>query len=96
MAKNISGVILTDKQALKPSARNAIVASVLPMVSEGLSEFEKVGDKNAFTLEFKDSNGNSAFATLTLTVSTLNPADRKERKVPKKAEKPTETFSVEG
>jgi hypothetical protein len=94
MSKISGGSILTDKKALKPSARETIVSAVMPMLAENLPSFERVADKNIVTMPFEDEFGNIAYATLTLTVSTLNPNERKEKAPKKKVAKPTESFSV--
>lgn len=95
MAKKINGVVLSDKNVLKGAVRTAIAEDVVRELNSILSvnDFEK-GDKNNWSLEYVDNNGNTVYAILDLTISTTHPNDRATKKPTKKA-KVVETFTIE-
>lgn len=95
MAKKINGVVLTERGALKNAVRVEIAEKVVPNVEMALSDlgFEK-DQKNSFTCEYEDLKGNKVYATLTLTIGIIAPADRAEKK-PSKNAHTTEKFNIE-
>lgn len=94
--KNVKGIAVTEKGALKPLVRNKIKSLDLNAVAELLADygFTIVEGKNAVALERKDENDNSIYTVLTMTISTLNPTAKAERVYKSKA-KPTETIEIE-
>lgn len=95
MSKKIYGVALSDKNVLKGAVRSAITENVVSELFGVLSRmgYEK-GDKNNWSLEYVDNNGNKVYAILDLTVSTTHPNDRATKKTTKKS-KVAETFTIE-
>lgn len=90
MAK-LNGIMLTEKGALKPVVRGGIAEREVKNFD--LAGYEKVENKNVFTKEYVDKEGNTCYATYTLTVSVNDPRIEKP-KATKKATKETETFEI--
>lgn len=95
MSKSINGIVLTEKGALKNAVREAIVAKAVPSIETALADLDFSKDKkNSFTCTYVDAQGNEVYATLTLTVGTTAPDERKERKTTKKKAEP-EVFTID-
>lgn len=90
MAK-LNGIMLTEKGALKPVVRGSIAER--EVANFDLAGYEKVENKNVFTKEYVDKEGNTCYATYTLTVSVNDPRIEKP-KATKKVSKETETFEI--
>lgn len=92
MAK-ISGVVLTDKGVVKTAVRKGIVEKEMKNLEN--NGFERVEEKAILVKEFTDLKGNVIYATLTLTVSTVDPRVEKPKKAKTSKVKEKETFEIE-
>ena len=82
----LNGNFLTEKGGLKSAARTTILANIASNLAI-LGTAEPVGDKhNVYSLPVYDSEGNTAYVNIDLSVSTIHPS---ERKVPEKKAKET-------
>lgn len=88
----IKGNFLTEKGQLKSAARATILAGIAenPAI---LGTAEQVNAK-CFTLPVVDSEGNTAYVNIDLSVSTIHPADRKVPEKKAKAPKEAEVFEI--
>lgn len=88
----VKGNFLTEKGLLKSQARAVILANIAsnPAI---LGTAEMVNAK-CFTLPVQDTEGNTAFVNIDLSVSTIHPADRKEPTKKAKAPKEAEVFEI--
>ena len=92
MAK-INGVVLTEKGVVKTAVRKGIVEKEMRNLEN--NGFERVGEKAILVKEYTDLNGNVIYATLTLTVSTVDPTVEKPKKAKTTKSKEKETFDIE-
>ena len=92
MAK-INGVVLTEKGVVKTAVRKGIVEKEMRNLEN--NGFERVGEKAILVKEYTDLNGNVIYATLTLTVSTVDPTVEKPKKAKTSKVKEKETFEIE-
>ena len=77
MSKNING-FFTDKGNVSVKVRNALKLEMLTQIQKSLSISYPnviVGKDNAYYIEIGNSNGNSIYARLELTISTKSPKD---------------------
>lgn len=77
MSKNING-FFTDKGNVSVKVRNALKLETLTQIQKSLSiSYPNVvlGNDNAYYIEIGNSNGNTIYARLELTISTKSPKD---------------------
>lgn len=92
MAK-INGVVLTDKGVVKTAVRKGIVEKEMRNLEN--NGFDRVEEKAILVKEYTDLKGNVIYATLTLTVSTVDPRIEKPKKAKATKSKEKETFEIE-
>ena len=92
MAK-INGVVLTEKGVVKTAVRKGIVEKEMKNLEN--NGFERVEEKAILVKEYTDLKGNVIYATLTLTVSTVDPRIEKPKKAKTTKSKEKETFDIE-
>jgi len=94
MSVKLRGVAVTEKGVVGGEARKVITENALGKVLAPLDNagFVYHKDQKAFALEYVDSNGNSCYATLTLSVGVKAPNEKAKKSGGKKTK--TETPNV--
>lgn len=78
----INTVAVSEKGALKPAVRKAILDTQSPVLNEVLGDmgFVAYPDQKAYALPISDASGNIIYLTLSVTVGLKAPSDKAERK----------------
>lgn len=84
----INTVAVSEKGALKPAVRKAVLDTQTPALNEVLGDmgFVAYPDQKAYALPIADASGNTIYLTLSVTVGLKAPNEKAERKA--KAPKP--------
>lgn len=97
MAVKLYGNCVTDKGAIVGQARKLIQTNTLKKVRGTLEEmgFEYFEEQRAFALPYKDTYGNTLYATLALTVGLKSPSDKAVKKSGSKSTKTDSKITIE-
>lgn len=90
----LNGNMLTEKGNLKPQARTQVLEFIANNVGI-LGTATQAKGNNVYSIEVTDSEGNTAYVNIDVSVSTVHPADRKVPAKKAPVAKATETFSIE-
>jgi hypothetical protein len=91
----INTAVFTEKNAVKPAVRTAILEKELPLVADQLASmgFKFNAEKKAFTLEIQGTDNKPIFLSLTATVGK-NPADKAAKKPAKHKASVAEVITI--
>ena len=85
MIMKINVNALTEKGVLKPVVRKQI-AEYVNKNRDLFAKATKVADKNTYSIEVKDANGNIIYIAFDVVVTEKNPANRSTKTSHKKVE----------
>ena len=81
----INTVAVSEKGALKPAVRKAVLDTQTPALNEVLGDmgFVAYPEQKAYALPITDASGNTIYLTLSVTVGLKAPNEKAERKARK-------------